>query len=104
MRRIGGLPARIALVVAAGALLVAVGVTLLLVNTVKLHHSADATARSDAYLTAVVNLERTVVDAETGLRGYVITGRSLFLDPTRQAQRSYPVAAGTLTQAAAADG
>jgi serine phosphatase RsbU (regulator of sigma subunit) len=104
MRRIGGLPARIGLVVAAGALLVAVGVTLLLVNTVKLKHSADATTRSDTYLTAVINLERTVVDAETGLRGYVITGRPVFLDPSRQAQRSYPGAAAGLTRAVAADG
>ncbi|HTU98556.1 MAG TPA: hypothetical protein VMF14_22080, partial [Solirubrobacteraceae bacterium] len=79
MQRIRGLPARIALVVAAGALLVALGVTLLLVNTVKLRHSADATTRSDTYLTAVINLEGTVVDAETGLRGYVITGRAVFL-------------------------
>src|ERR1700744_534839 len=104
MRRMLGLPARIALVVAAGAVLVALGVTLLLVNTVKLHHSADATTRSDAYLAAVINLERTVVDAETGLRGYVITGRLLFLDPTRQARRTYPGAAAALVRAAAADG
>ena len=104
MRRIGGLPARIALVVAAGALLVAIGVALLLVNTVKLKHSADATTRSDTYLTAVINLERTVVDAETGLRGYVITGRALFLEPSHQAQRTYPGAAAALTRAAAADG
>ena len=63
---------------------VALGVSLLLVNTVKLHRSAQATARSDAYLVAVDRrASALVVDAETGLRGYVITGRPLFLAPTR---------------------
>ena len=90
--------------VGAGALLVALGVTLLLVNTVKLHRSADATGRSDDYLVAVINLERPVVDAETGLRGYVITGRPVFLEPTHDAQRAYPGAKATLSRAAAADG
>ena len=75
--------------VAAGALVVALGVTLLLVNTVRLHQSADATGRSDAYLVATINVERLVVDAETGLRGYVITGRRLFLAPTQQAQQGF---------------
>jgi CHASE3 domain sensor protein len=92
------------LVVAAGGLLVAVGVTLLLVNTVKLHHSATATARSDAYLVAVISLERYVVDAETGLRGYVITGAPVFLQPTRTAQRGYAGARAALIREAKADG
>jgi serine phosphatase RsbU (regulator of sigma subunit) len=104
MQRILRLPARIALVVGAGALLVALGITLLLVNTVKLHRSADATRRSDDYLVAVIDLERFVVDAETGLRGYVITERSLFLAPTYDAQHEYAKAKATLSRAAAADG
>ncbi|HEX3688905.1 MAG TPA: SpoIIE family protein phosphatase [Solirubrobacteraceae bacterium] len=104
MQRILRLPARIALVVGAGAVLVALGVTLLLVNTVKLHRSADATGRSDEYLVAVTNLERIVVDAETGLRGYVITGRSLFLEPTHDAQQGYAKAKTALSRAAATDG
>jgi CHASE3 domain sensor protein len=104
MQRILGLPARIALVVAAGALLVALGVTLLLVNTVKLRRSADATSRSDSYLVAAINLERLVVDAETGLRGYVITGRDLFLAPTHTAQADYSAARTALARAARTDG
>jgi serine phosphatase RsbU (regulator of sigma subunit) len=104
MRRALRLPARIALVVAAGALLVALGVTLLLVNTVKWHDSADATGRSDDYLVAAINLERLVVDAETGLRGYVITGRPLFLAPTHDAQQNYAKAKAALTHTATADG
>ncbi len=104
MQRIPRLPARIALVVGAGALVVALGVTLLLANTVKLHHSADATGRSDEYLVAAINLERLVVDAETGLRGYVITGQTLFLAPTHEAQEGYARAEAALSAAVAADG
>jgi serine phosphatase RsbU (regulator of sigma subunit) len=104
MRITPRLPARIALVVASGALLVALGVTLLLVNTVGLHHTADATRRSDDYLVATINLERLVVDAETGVRGYVITGHRLFLAPTQQAQQGFTQAKAQLASAASADG
>src|ERR1700742_4546799 len=104
MRRMLRLPARIALVVGAGALLVALGVTLLLVNTVRLHHSADATGRSDAYLVAAINLERLVVDAGTGLRGYVTTGQRLFLAPTQEAQQGFAQTKARLASAARADG
>lgn len=104
MQRIRGLSARIALAVGAGAVLVGLGVSLLLINTVKLHHSASATTRSDAYLVAVISLERYVVDAETGLRGYVITGRPVFLQPTRAAQKGYAGARAALARAVVADG
>ena len=104
MRTTLRLPARIALVVAGGALLVALGVSLLLVNTVRLHHTADATRRSDDYLVATIDLERLVVDAETGLRGYVITGQRLFLAPTQQAQKGFAQAKAQLARAASVDG
>ncbi len=104
MLRSLGLGTRIALVVGTGALLVALGVTLLLVNTVGLRGSARATSRADAYLLAVINDERLVVDAETGLRGYVITGRPPFLQPTRRAQAAFPQAQADLRRAARADG
>src|ERR1700761_6900591 len=104
MERFRRLPARIALAVGAGALLVGLCVTLLPVNTVKLHHSADATARSDDYLVAAINLERLIVDAETGLRGYVITGQRLFLAPTQQAQQGFAQTKAQLASAARADG
>ncbi len=99
-----GLRTRIALVVGAGALLVALGVTVLLVNAVDLRRSGAATTRADAYLVAVINDERLVIDAETGLRGYVITGRPLFLAPTRTAQAAFPGTQAALARAARADG
>ena len=54
-------------------------------------------ARSDDYLVAAIDLERLVVDAETGLRGYVITGRPLFLAADRTTPSSgYAGAKATL--------
>jgi len=94
----------ISVLVAAGAAVVAVGVALLLSNTIGLRSSADATIRTDAYLERVVEVERLVVDAETGLRGYVITGRSLFLAPLRAAEARLPQAITALHQSAARDG
>jgi CHASE3 domain sensor protein len=73
-------------------------------NTIGLRSSADATIRTDAYLERVVEVERLVVDAETGLRGYVTTGRSLFLAPLRAAEARLPQAITALHQSAASDG
>jgi CHASE3 domain len=94
---------RIAAVVMAGAVIVAAGVALLLANTVGLRSSSDATVRSDAYLVAVIGVEQLVVDAETGLRGYVITRRQLFLQPTTVAQGRLPAATAGLERAAASN-
>ncbi len=85
-----GLRVRVALTVTIGALLVAIGLGLLLRNTLQLRASANATIRGDAYLLRVVDLERLAVDAETGLRGDVITRRRLFLSPLRFADRELP--------------
>lgn len=71
----------------AGALLVAGGVAVLLRNAVSLRASTNATIRSDRYLLHVVSVERLVVDAETGLRGYVITERTQFLAPLQSARK-----------------
>jgi serine phosphatase RsbU (regulator of sigma subunit) len=86
------LNARITLVVAAGALIVAGGVALLLANTFGLRDSAASSERGDTYLLSVVNLERLVIDAETGLRGEVLTGQPVFLQPLRRAQVRLPAA------------
>ncbi len=80
--------------VLAGAAVVAGGVALLLSNATKERSVADATIHSNAYLLQVTNVERLVVDVETGLRGYVITGHPLFLAPLRSAESVLP---GTLT-------
>jgi CHASE3 domain sensor protein len=91
-------------VVALGGAAVALGVALLLGNIVHLRSNADATLRSGTYLDATINLERVVLDAETGLRGYVITGRGLFLAPQRTAAAHLPAAGASLERAAASEG
>ncbi len=102
MRAPRWLRTRIAAVVLIGALLVGTGVALLLHNTLALRHNADTTIRNDQYLLRVVELERQVVDAETGLRGDVITRNALFLQPLHQAQTQIPRAIRALQQSAAA--
>lgn len=96
------LRARIVIVVVLGSALVAAGVALLLSNTIALRGSTESAQRADAYLLRVVNVERLVVDVETGLRGDVITGRSLFLAPLYAARAELPGASRALEQSAAA--
>jgi CHASE3 domain sensor protein len=86
--------------VAAGGAAVALGVALVLGNIAHLRATANATLSTGSYLDSTINVERAVVDAETGLRGYVITGKPLFLAPTRAAQEQLPKAADALEQAA----
>ena len=56
--------------------------------------SADhANSRTNEVLAAVQSvsdLEKSVIDAETGMRGFVITGREQFLDPTNAARAAIP--------------
>lgn len=91
------------MVVAVGAMLVGGGLALLLVNTHALRRSTDATTHAQMYLLSVVELERLVVDAETGLRGEVITGKTLFLAPLYSAQARLPAAIAALRHAASTD-
>jgi serine phosphatase RsbU (regulator of sigma subunit) len=98
------LPARIAAAVLIGALVVGAGVALLLRNTLTLRSRAETTIRQDSYLLRVVDVESLVIDAETGLRGDVITSRSLFLQPLHRANSAFPVAERQLERSAAATG
>jgi serine phosphatase RsbU (regulator of sigma subunit)/CHASE3 domain sensor protein len=104
MRRQSRLIAGVLTAVTIGAAAVAFGVALLLGNIVHLRATAGATLRTGAYLDATINVEREVVDAETGLRGYVITGNRLFLQPTQTAESQLPEATVALEQAASRDG
>src|SRR5205823_3716149 len=48
--------------------------------------------RSKDVTRSTLVLEKLVVDLETGLRGFVLTGNAKFLDPWRKARRSMPYA------------
>jgi sigma-B regulation protein RsbU (phosphoserine phosphatase) len=104
MRSRAGLVSGVLVAVAAGAVAVALGVTLLLTHIVDLRTSANATLRTGTYLDATINVERLAVDAETGLRGYVITGDRTFLAPERSAVTAMSGAAAALQRAAGSDG
>ncbi|HJS96492.1 MAG TPA: CHASE3 domain-containing protein, partial [Solirubrobacteraceae bacterium] len=104
MRSRGGLVTGVLVAVATGAVAVALGVALLLTHIVDLRSSANNSLRTGTYLDATLNVERLVVDAETGLRGYVITTDRGFLAPERSAAAAMPGAAAALQRAAASDG
>ena len=89
--------------IAGGAAIVGVGVGVLLVGITDLRSGADTTLRSSALLEQVITVERSVLDAETGLRGYVITGAGTFLAPLRTAQRALPGESAALAQASEQD-
>jgi CHASE3 domain sensor protein len=99
-----GLVTGVLVAVATGALAVAIGVTLLLTHIIDLRANANASLRTGTYLDATINVERSAVDAETGLRGYVITGDRAFLAPERSAESAMPAATSALRRAAAQDG
>jgi CHASE3 domain sensor protein/signal transduction histidine kinase len=53
----------------------------------------DANHRSNEVLAAVqsvTEIEKAVIDTETGMRGYVISGRQEFLEPATAARRALP--------------
>ncbi|MDP9384986.1 MAG: CHASE3 domain-containing protein, partial [Actinomycetota bacterium] len=83
-----------------GAVGVALVVAVLLRSTVELSDAQQAASRSEAALTEIARTERLVVDLETGLRGWIITGENRFLAPYRNAARAVPLALIRLERAA----
>ncbi len=68
-----------------------VGTFILLYGAIAgLRDSERLTDGSQAVLASVNQLERLIVDLETGQRGYVITGNNVFLDPWKAARAAYP--------------
>ena len=95
--------ARVGLAVTAGGVAVAIGVGLLLAAILQARDTANATLRSDTLLQRVIAVERSVVDAETGLRGYVITGAFVFLAPLDSAEQVLPGQLSAMKRTARAD-
>jgi signal transduction histidine kinase len=74
---------------------------LLLFSAIQSQQNAATYAqRAEQSAAASARLERLVVDMETGVRGYLLTGEGEFLDPYRKALVLYPAAAGELVQTA----
>ncbi|HWI01771.1 MAG TPA: CHASE3 domain-containing protein [Propionibacteriaceae bacterium] len=84
-----------------GVLLVLVGAAafgVVLSSVADLHQSERQARRSQEVLVVANHLERLVVDLETGLRGYLITGQPVFLQPAETAQASFSQQAAALQQ------
>jgi signal transduction histidine kinase len=86
----GGLTRR--MVVASALLAVTVGATfaVLLSMIDQLREAEDRAKHSDEVLVLANQLERLVVDLETGERGFLITAQAAFLEPWTAAQADFP--------------
>ena len=82
VRRVG---AAVLAAIAIGAALVVANFALSVHHTTRLRDEAAAVLRSSELLLALDNVLSLAVDAETGQRGYVITGRQEYLAPYRAA-------------------
>ena len=71
-----------------GVLLLAANLALTVVNTHRLREQSTSILRSNELLLALDNVLSLVVDAETGQRGFVITGQPEYLDPYKTATAS----------------
>jgi signal transduction histidine kinase len=94
MRR--GLTVR--MIVADALLVTVVGTTFafLLLAIAELRESAGLSRHAGDELIAADAVEKVVVDLETGVRGYVLTGQERFLEPWNDARAVFPSQAATL--------
>jgi signal transduction histidine kinase len=86
------------MLVASGLLALVIGTAfaVLLVSVADLRAQERLTTRSQEVLVTANRLERLVVDLETGVRGFVITGRQRFLQPWETARAALPGVSATL--------
>jgi PAS domain S-box-containing protein len=56
----------------------------------RLIHTASLLSRASRVINAAEQVMKSVVDLETGQRGYVITGDSVFLEPFKEARQQLP--------------
>ena len=94
----GGLTRR--MVVASGLLALVVGIAfaVLLLSVAELWQAAQLARSSEDVLVTANQLERLVVDLETGERGFVLTGQERFLQPWQAAHTALPEVTGRLEQ------
>jgi signal transduction histidine kinase len=94
----GGLTRR--MVVASGLLALVIGAAfaVLLVSVADLRDAEGLARHSEEVLATANQLERLVVDLETGQRGFVITGQEHFLEPWQQARNALPQVSARLEQ------
>jgi signal transduction histidine kinase len=72
----------------------------LLLAIAQLRESAQLSSHASDQLIAADAIEKVVIDLETGVRGYVITGEERFLQPWNDARAAFPAQARTLERLA----
>jgi signal transduction histidine kinase len=94
----GGLTRRT--VIASGVLAVIIGTAfgVLVLSIVDLNRVEQRSRRAEEVLVVANQFERLLVDAETGVRGFVITRSEDFLEPWQTAQTDFPDQAKMLEQ------
>ena len=85
-----GLTRRMVLASGVVALLVSGAFVVLLLAIDNLREASDETRDVREELIAADRLEKLVIDLETGVRGFVITGEERFLDPWNEARDAFP--------------
>src|SRR5918995_1549605 len=85
-----GLTRRMVLASGVVALLVSGAFVVLLLAIDNLRGSAEETRDAREELIAADGLEKLVIDLETGVRGFVITGEESFLAPWNEARAAFP--------------
>lgn len=86
------------------ALLVAASFVVLIVAIVEQRDSARLARQSQQAIASGSQLEKLAIDLETGLRGFVSSGREDFLAPYRRARRAYPRESQQLERLVSSDG
>ncbi|MGP3983097.1 CHASE3 domain-containing protein [Streptomyces sp. KR80] len=85
-----GLTHRMATACALVALCVGLAFGALIWAITELRESTELTRHTQTELVEVGRLEQLIIDAETGLRGFVITRQEEFLEPWEAARKAYP--------------
>jgi signal transduction histidine kinase len=97
----GGLTGRMLLASGLLMLILAATFAVLLVAVGDLRESAHAARNSEEVLTTANELERLVIDVETSVRGFALTGEAQFLQPWDDARRDLPARAAALERLSA---
>lgn len=85
------------------SVVVLAGFAVMVVAARHLKNADSARSQSTNALTAANQLEQSVLDLETGLRGYLLAGKPLFLQPYQEARSRYPSLARALEAATVGD-
>ncbi len=92
----GGLTRRMIIASALLAFLTSGAFVILLLAIADQRKSAQLSRHSQQVLVTASQLERLLVDVETGTRGYILTNEQRFLDPALDAEADFPQASSRL--------